>query len=168
MCIQVPCVYLLSAASTVIANNIHQSTSLALSCGRLAMVLLNFHSSTYSWHNFFCNLKGLSHQIKFALKWYDSLGVGKDMWRWTLKNFFTLPLILYSLLKFLYDPHKTLINLLFLRKSASVATCRLRIFTLLLPIVAGVALDVLGNRKVQLFRYTYQHWRISPLSLGMR
>jgi hypothetical protein len=37
---------------------------------------------------------------------------------------------------------------------ASVATCRLRIFTLLLPIVVGVALDVLGNRKVQLFRHT--------------
>jgi hypothetical protein len=41
------------------------------------------------------SLKGLSHQIKFAWKWYDSLGLGKDMWRWTLKNFFTLPLILY-------------------------------------------------------------------------
>jgi hypothetical protein len=55
-------------------------------------------------------------------------------------------------LKFLHDPHKTLTNLLFLRKSASVATCRLRIFTLLLPIIAGVvALDVLGNRKEQLF-----------------
>jgi hypothetical protein len=34
------------------------------------------------------------------------------------------------------------------------ACSRLRIFTLLLPIVAGVALDVLGNRKVQLFRHT--------------
>jgi hypothetical protein len=100
------------------------------------------------------NLKGLSHQIKFAWKWYDSLGLGKDMWRWTFKNFFTLHLILNCLLKFLCDPHKTLTNLLFLRKSASVATWRLRIFTLLLPIVAGVALDVLGNRKVQLFRHT--------------
>jgi hypothetical protein len=39
-------------------------------------------------------------------------------------------------------------------KSASVATSRLRLFTLLLPIVAGVALDVLENRKVQLFRHT--------------
>ncbi len=44
--------------------------------------------------------------------------------------------------------------LLFLRKSASVATSRLRIFTLLLPIVADLALDVLGNRKVQLFCHT--------------
>ncbi len=48
----------------------------------------------------------------------------------------------------------TLTNLLFLRKSASVATSRLRIFTLFLPIVAVVALDVLGNRIVQLFRHT--------------
>ncbi len=42
---------------------------------------------------------------------------------------------------------------LFLRKSASVATKRLRIFTHLLPIVVGVAVDVLGNRKVQLFHH---------------
>jgi hypothetical protein len=57
-------------------------------------------------------LKGLSHQIKFAWKWYDSLGLGKDMWRWTFKKFFTLPLILYCLLKFFCDPHKILTNLL--------------------------------------------------------
>ncbi len=44
-------------------------------------------------------------------------------------------------------------NLLFLRKSASVATSQLRMITLLLPIVAGVALDVLGDQKVQLFRH---------------
>ncbi len=103
---------------------------------------------------YYANLKGLSHQIRFAWKWWDSLGLGKDMWRWTFKNLFTLPLILYCLLKFLCDPHETLTNLLFLRKSASVATSRLRIFTLLLPFVVGVALDVLGNRKVQLFRHT--------------
>ncbi len=54
--------------------------------------------------NYF-TLKGLSHQIRFAWKWYGSLGLGKDMWRWTLKFFFTLPLILYRLLKFLCDPH---------------------------------------------------------------
>ncbi len=99
-------------------------------------------------------LKRLSYQIRFAWKWYDLLGLGKDMWRWTLKNFLNLPLILYCLLKFLCDPHKTLTNLLFLRKLASVATSRLRIFTLLLTIVAGVTQDVLGNRKVQLFRHT--------------
>ena len=58
---------------------------------------------------------------------------------------------MYRLLKFLCDPHYTLTSLLFLRKSVSVATSRLRIFTLLLPIVAGVALDVLGNQKVQLY-----------------
>ncbi len=32
-------------------------------------------------------LKWLSHQIKFAWKWYDSLGLGKDMWRLTFKHF---------------------------------------------------------------------------------
>ncbi len=76
------------------------------------------------------------------------------MCHWTNKFFFTLSLILYCLLKFLCDPHLTVTNLLFLRKSASVATSRLRIFTLLLPIVAGVALDVLGNWNVQLFCHT--------------
>jgi hypothetical protein len=30
-------------------------------------------------------LKGLSHQIRFAWKWYVSLGLGKDMWRWAFK-----------------------------------------------------------------------------------
>jgi hypothetical protein len=44
------------------------------------------------------------------------------------------------------------INLLFLRKLVSVAICRFIIFTYLLPIVAGVALVVLGNRAMQLFR----------------
>ncbi len=39
-------------------------------------------------------LKGLSHLIRFAWKWYGSLGLGKDMWRWTFKIFLTLPLIL--------------------------------------------------------------------------
>jgi hypothetical protein len=35
-------------------------------------------------------LKGLSHQIRFAWKWYGSLGLDKDMWRWILKKFLTL------------------------------------------------------------------------------
>jgi hypothetical protein len=68
--------------------------------------------------------------------------------------FFTLPLILYWRLKFLCYPHNTLTNLPFFRKPVSVTNSRYRIFTHLLPIVGGVALDVLGNREVQLFRYT--------------
>ncbi len=76
------------------------------------------------------------------------------MWRWTFKNNYTLSLILYCRLKFLCDPHYTLTNLLFLRKSPSVATRQLRIIILLLPIVAGVALDVLGSQNVQLFCHT--------------
>jgi hypothetical protein len=71
-----------------------------------------------------------------------------------IAKFFYSPFNFILSVEVLIDPHKTLTNLLFLRKSASVATSRLRIFTLLLPIVAGVALDVLGNRKVQLFRHT--------------
>jgi hypothetical protein len=39
-------------------------------------------------------------------------------------------------------------------KLVNVATCRFRIFTHLLPIVAGLALDVLGDQEVQLFRHT--------------
>jgi hypothetical protein len=42
----------------------------------------------------------------------------------------------------------------FPRKSASVATSWLRIFTLVLQIGAGIALNVLGNWKGQLFRHT--------------
>ncbi len=37
------------------------------------------------------SLKGLSHQIKFAWKWYGSLGLGKEMWRWTFKIFLYSP-----------------------------------------------------------------------------
>jgi hypothetical protein len=50
--------------------------------------------------------------------------------------------------------HLTLTNLPFLRKSISVATSRLIIFTHLLPVVAGVALDVLGVQEVQIFSHT--------------
>jgi hypothetical protein len=32
-------------------------------------------------------LKGLSRHIRFAWKGYGSLGLGKDMWRWTFKFF---------------------------------------------------------------------------------
>jgi hypothetical protein len=46
-------------------------------------------------------------------------------------------------------------NLLFLWNPVRVAISRLRIFTQLLLIVAGVAQDVLGNWEVQLFRHTY-------------
>jgi hypothetical protein len=43
---------------------------------------------------------------------------------------------------------------LFSRKLVNVAISRLRIFTNLLPIVVGVALDVVGNRNVQIFCHT--------------
>jgi hypothetical protein len=56
----------------------------------------------------------------------------------------------------------------FLRKSVSVATSRLRIFTLLLPIVAGVALDMYFRKPEGAAISSYKHWRISPLSLGLR
>jgi hypothetical protein len=42
----------------------------------------------------------------------------------------------------------------FLRKLASVATNLLRIFTHILPIVVGTALDVLGNQEVKIFHHT--------------
>jgi hypothetical protein len=42
---------------------------------------------------------------------------------------------------------------LFLRKPANVATTRLKIFTLLVPTVAGVVLDTLGSRIVPLFHH---------------
>ncbi len=42
---------------------------------------------------------------------------------------------------------------LFLRKPANVATNQLKIFTFLVPTVAGVVLDTLGNRKVPLFHH---------------
>jgi hypothetical protein len=78
-----------------------------------------------------------------------------------VKNFFYSPFNFVLCVEVLTRPTLntyqftlTLTNLLFLRKSASVATSRLRIFTLLLPTVAGIALDVLGNRKVKLFRHT--------------
>jgi hypothetical protein len=45
-------------------------------------------------------------------------------------------------------------SLIFLRKAVSVATCLFRIFTHVLTIVAGVALDVLGKQEVQLFCHT--------------
>ncbi len=71
-----------------------------------------------------------------------------------VKKIFYSPFNIVLSVEVLMRPTQTLTNLLFLRKLASVATCRLRIFTLLVPIVMGVALDVLGNRKVQLFRHT--------------
>ncbi len=71
-----------------------------------------------------------------------------------IKIFLNSPFNFVSSDEVLMRPTLNTYRLLFLRKSVSVATSRLRICTLLLPIVAGVALDVLGNRKVQLFRHT--------------
>jgi hypothetical protein len=48
------------------------------------------------------SLKGPSRQIRFAWKWFGSIGRGKTL---DLKKMFILPLILYWLLKFLCDPH---------------------------------------------------------------
>jgi hypothetical protein len=61
----------------------------------------------------------------------------------------------------------TLTNLPFLMKPVSAVTNRLRIFAHLLPTVAGMALDVLVKLASAAI-LSYQHWRISPLSLGMR
>ncbi len=71
-----------------------------------------------------------------------------------IEKMFDSPFYFVLSVEVLMRPTQNNTNLLFLRMSASVATSRLRIFTLLLPIVAGVALDVLVNRKVQLFHHT--------------
>ncbi len=51
----------------------------------------------------------------------------------------------------LMRPTRNTYQLTFSQESVSVATSRLRMFTHLLPIVAGVALDTSGNRKVHYF-----------------
>jgi hypothetical protein len=75
----------------------------------------------------------------------------------------------YSLFNFV-SPVEVLMLLpiyLFLRsRYISAANSPIRIFTHLLLIVAGVALNVFGNREVAIL--SCQHWWISPLSLGMQ
>jgi hypothetical protein len=55
--------------------------------------------------------------------------------------------------EFFCGPYYTLTNLPFLRKTVSVVTSRLRIFIHFSPIVAGVALDVLGNQSAAISSY---------------
>ncbi len=75
---------------------IHLQLFLPLHCSLLNQTKLNnvdtnkdfqgtdFEQYFYYW---ILLLKGLSHPIRFAWKWYGSLGLGKDIWRWTFKNF---------------------------------------------------------------------------------
>jgi hypothetical protein len=70
-----------------------------------------------------------------------------------IKNFLNSPFNFALAVEVLMRPTLNTYQFTFLRKLASVATSRLRIFTYLLPSVAGVALDVLGNREVQLFHH---------------
>ncbi len=67
-----------------------------------------------------------------------------------IKNFLTLSSIFDGPLKFFCVSHQLVLIHLFLRKLASLDTNQQIIFTCQSPNVAGVALDVIGNRLVQL------------------
>jgi hypothetical protein len=101
-------------------------------------------------------------KICLEVTWFNRLGhVTLDF-----SNLLNPPFNFVLAAKFFCGPHYTLNNLPFLRKTVSVVTSRLRIFIHFLPIVAGVVLDVLGNQSAAIS--SHQHWRISPLSLGMQ
>jgi hypothetical protein len=91
-------------------------------------------------------LKGPSHHIRFACKWYGldrpRLGhVSLDF-----KHFYPLPLICIGPMRFLCDPHLTFTIHFFLWKTDSVDIGRLLISAWRSPKVAGPDLDVTGSR----------------------
>ncbi len=113
--------------------------------------------------NWIFALKGLSHQIRFAWKWYGLLGLGKDMWRWTFKFFF------FNLFNFEVLMQPTL-NTYQFTFSWEVGKCCYKPaynFHSSLTNYSGCSPRWFRKPKSAAISW-YQHWRISPLFLGMR